>query len=329
VLDFTSALYLGLHHPSPSLTPWRRLTSGVPAALRETRLTTEVAAGLAQLVGAERALVATSTLHLFWDLFAVLAGPRSAIHVDAHAYPIARWGAERVAAHGARVDTFGAHDPAALERRVRATGRRPLVLADGYCPGCGPTPLREYAAIARAFGGILVVEDTQPLGVLGPGGGGSLRELGTERVLVGASLAKGFGVPVAMLAGDPALVSRYEERSETRVHCSPPSTATLRAAAHALRVNDRSGDALRSRLAGVVSHFRAGATAVGYSPTGGAFPVQTLAVGSEAIRLHARLRAHGVNAALLNGKGRPKLSFLFTAGHRLTDLDEALAASGS
>jgi len=33
VLDFTSALYLGLRHPSGSLRPWARFTLGVPAAL--------------------------------------------------------------------------------------------------------------------------------------------------------------------------------------------------------------------------------------------------------------------------------------------------------
>jgi 7-keto-8-aminopelargonate synthetase-like enzyme len=102
----------------------------------------------------------------------------------------------------------------------------------------------------------------------------------------------------------------------------------LRAAAHALRVNDRSGDALRSRLAGAVRHFRTGATAVGYSPAGGGFPVQALAVGSEAIRLHAHLREQGVNAALHNGNSSPpRLSFLFNAKHPLADLDEALDAA--
>ena len=33
--DFTSALYLGMHHPSRSLRGWDRLTTGVPAALGE------------------------------------------------------------------------------------------------------------------------------------------------------------------------------------------------------------------------------------------------------------------------------------------------------
>src|SRR5262249_20620722 len=147
VPDFTSALYLGFRHPSSSLEAWPRLTSGVPAALREPRSSTQVAAALAQLVGAERGLLLSSTLHLFWDLFVALGDRRTSLHVDAHAYPIARWGVERAAARGAPAGLFGPHSAAALERQIRAGGRRPIVLADGYCPGCGPTPLRDYAAI--------------------------------------------------------------------------------------------------------------------------------------------------------------------------------------
>jgi 8-amino-7-oxononanoate synthase len=33
LLDFTSALYLGLRHESRSLAAWRQLTTGGPAAL--------------------------------------------------------------------------------------------------------------------------------------------------------------------------------------------------------------------------------------------------------------------------------------------------------
>ena len=66
MLDFTSSLYLGLHHPSRSLAPWGRLTTGVPAAMGEPpeahqvargrRATTAAAAGDAALHRAVPAL---------------------------------------------------------------------------------------------------------------------------------------------------------------------------------------------------------------------------------------------------------------------------------
>jgi len=140
VLDFTSALYLGLRHESGSLRPWAQLTAGVPAALATPALSRTVAAGLAALVGAERATLARSTLHAFWDLFGILPGDDTAIYVDASAYPIARWGVERAAARGAPVQVFAHHDPADLWRWLTANAvsrRRPLVVVDGLCPGCG------------------------------------------------------------------------------------------------------------------------------------------------------------------------------------------------
>ena len=68
MLDFTSALYLGLRHPSPSLRPWPGLTTGKPAALQPAPGSAAIAGEFAALVGCERATPAASTLHLFWDL---------------------------------------------------------------------------------------------------------------------------------------------------------------------------------------------------------------------------------------------------------------------
>ena len=96
MLDFTSALYLGLRHPSGSLGDWEALTLGRPAALREPPDAEDVAAELAELQGREAGALLPSTLHLFWDLFALLATRNVVILRDAGAYPIVRWG------HGAR-----------------------------------------------------------------------------------------------------------------------------------------------------------------------------------------------------------------------------------
>src|SRR5262245_64902371 len=101
VLDFTSALYLGLLHPSRVLRPWTQLTTGVPAALAPPPGAVAVTARLAALQGCERATLGTSTLHLFWDLFGLFPAREIAIYLDAGTYAIAGWGVERAAARGA------------------------------------------------------------------------------------------------------------------------------------------------------------------------------------------------------------------------------------
>jgi 8-amino-7-oxononanoate synthase len=170
VLDFTSALYLGLWHPGGSLRPWARLTTGVPAALAEPPGSAAVARDLAALQGCRRGSLAPSTLHLFWDLFGLLADDRSAVFLDEGLYAVGRWGVERASGRGVPAWSFRHHDPGALLHRMeRVRGRRrPIVVADGFCPACGePAPIAAYLEIARARDGLLILDDTQALGILG------------------------------------------------------------------------------------------------------------------------------------------------------------------
>ena len=343
VLDFTAALYLGLRHPSSSLVSWASLTTGVPAALAVPLDAVRVAAAAGSLLGCARAALAPSTLHLFWDLFAVLAGEDSSVHIDAGAYPIGRWGAERLRGRGIPTQTFHHHDPEALRLQLRECARRrrrPLVLSDGYCPGCGAAPISAYSGLARRFGGRLVVDDTQAVGVLGAdptpdapfgrGGGGSLPWHGVDgaHVVVCASLAKGLGVPLAVLGGSADVIERFETCAETRVHCSPPSAAVLRAAERALALNRTVGDALRARLAGLVDRLRTRSGLAGLPLCGGAFPVQSLDPGPAAAEVHRRLLALGVRGVLHRPAhgGGPVISFVLTARHRERDIDAAVAA---
>jgi 8-amino-7-oxononanoate synthase len=345
VLDFTSALYLGLRHPSPSLRPWPGLTTGKPAALQPPPGSAIIASKFAGLVGCERALPVASTLHLFWDLFGVFARDRVRIYMDQNTYAIARWGVERAAGRGVPVQRFPHHDPAALKTLIeqdRYSGRRPIVVADGFCPSCGrPAPVAEYLQSTARHGGDLVLDDTQALGVLGRrggtpygrDGGGSLRwqDIRSPNVIVGSSLAKGFGVPMAMLAGSASLIRRFEAQSETRVHCSPPSLAVLYAAEHALAVNRTDGDRLREYLGQLVRRFRAGLRAIGLAADGGLFPVQRFKpAGVAADILHGRLLRLGIRTIVIRccrGIGT-QVAFLITALHRSSDIDQAVEAIG-
>ena len=340
-LDFSSSLYLGLRHPARSLEPWQQLTAGTPAALGVPATAALLQERLATLLGCARATVASSTLHVFWDLFVVLGADEGAVIVDGGAYPIARWGVERAAARGAICQSFPHHDAEALEVELGAAargGRRPIVLVDGLCPMCGPAPLAAYRALVDRVGGLLVIDDTQALGILGDrhptcplgiGGGGSARyqAIGGPNVVIGASLAKGFGAPMAVLAGDAAVIRRFERNAETRVHCSQPSIAALRAGGRALDVNSASGDALRSRLTGLIRRFGERVADAGYRPRGPLFPVQTLLTGPRARLVHDRLQQAGVRSVLHRGHhGEMRLVFVVTASHRGRDLDAAAAA---
>lgn len=347
MLDFTSALYLGLEHASHALPGWDRLTLGKPAALETPPGTGEVERRLAALIGCERAMLATSTLHLFWDLFALLSRARVNIFLDAGSYPIVRWGVERAACSGTPVRTFRQHDPQALKKALAgADGRPPVIVTDGYCPGCGKmAPLREYLAEAAARGGFVVVDDSQAIGIFGKparwtiygmGGGGSMQQAGIsgdrligDRLIIGASLAKAFGAPVAVLAASSAIVDQFENQSATRVHCSPPSAAVIAASSRALAINRSHGDALRMKLAQRVLQFRQGLRKLGLLSIPIPFPVQPISLPdqTEAQSLHQGLSERGVEAVLHRGERskEARISFVVTARHSPTEIEQALA----
>jgi 8-amino-7-oxononanoate synthase len=329
-----------MQHASRELGPWSQLTRGVPAAILPPPGAESVGQQLAGLIGCERGTLAPSTLHLFWDLFGTLAGQVGTIYLDDGVYPIARWGVERAAARGAHVRSFPHHNAMALRRLALRDAphlRPPLVVTDGYCPNCGRVaPLAMYREAIRDFGGRLILDDTQALGILGrdpgpgapygSGGGGSLRWSGIAGpdLLVIASLAKGFGTPVALLAGSEAAIRQFEQQSDTRIHCSPPSVAVIHAAARALALNRNHGDALRARLARLVARLRERLAEAGLTTTGELFPVQTLMAGQyEPIKLYAALRARGILTVLRRGhpSKQAQLSFITTALHRSADID--------
>src|SRR5215211_5433284 len=88
LLDFASALYLGLSHPSRSIPAWEQLTTGKPAALATPPGASEVSEQLALLQGCQSATLATSTLHLFLDFFGTFAAGPVTVYADAETYPI-------------------------------------------------------------------------------------------------------------------------------------------------------------------------------------------------------------------------------------------------
>jgi 8-amino-7-oxononanoate synthase len=190
--------------------------------------------------------------------------------------------------------------------------------------------------LVQERGGWLIVDDTQAFGILGRrsnnaapygnGGRGTAAWHGLHGpgLVVAASLAKGFGAPLAVLAGSREFIAQYKEKGLCRVHCSAPSAAAVAAASHALRLNQHWGARLRHRLVARVRQFRSLLAEFGITAQGGLFPVQTLRL-SAAEAVHARLEAEGIRAVLHQARrNRPaQISFLLTAAHELWEIDNA------
>jgi 8-amino-7-oxononanoate synthase len=346
VVDFTSSLYLGLEHPSAAVAPWRRLTSGAPAALAEPEGAPELAAALAALIGGERALLMPSTLHLFVDFF-TSALSDAALFWDEALYPVARWGIELATRQGVPATPLphlGEGLDAAWFARRTPPGRRPVIVTDGFCTGCGrEAPLGRYVEAVRRRAGLVVLDDTQALGLFGASpsredpfgvdGGGSLRRqnLAGAPIVVGASLAKSFGVPLAVVTGPARVIAAFAERSATRSHTSPPAVPLIHAGSAALAASARGGRELRRRLARRIDAFRRAAAAMGLVAEGGMFPVQSVTShggthDDETLRAHEALEAFGVRTVVTRPacRRRRALTFVLRANHRRDELEHAL-----
>lgn len=340
--DFTSSLYLGMTHPSGQLPGWSTLTTGRPAALGRPRVETTVARRLAWLTGTGAAVLRHSSLHALSDCLELLVAPAGAVHMDAGTYPIGQWAVQRSRGLGATVAQFVHHDPSALEaslHRHHGPGR-PVVVADGFCVACGrQLPLAAYLEVARRHRARVLIDDTQSLGllgsnpgrscVLGHGGGGILANtaVADERVALVCSLAKAFGVPVAVVAGPTHLVRRIAREGGSATHASPPSAVDVLAAKAALDRNENEGELLRRRLSARVGELGAAAAESGLLLRGGNFPVQSTppAPLEQALRLRDGLRAQGIRAVVTRGcsGAAASVTLIVTVEHGAQDVRRA------
>ncbi|GAB4495941.1 MAG: hypothetical protein OHK0019_26500 [Saprospiraceae bacterium] len=332
--NFSSSLYLGMIHSSGELRDWDSLTTGAPAAFFEPTATVTLGKSIARLQGLADGVVAPSTLHLFWDWFGGLDPRKDVLFADAQLYRVGTWGVERAIGKGVLAAKFRHQCAASLQRLMRQNlglRQRPVVVTDGWCPFCGKAaPLLDYLRIIEPFDGLLVVDDTQALGIFGKkpnllmpygyGGGGLIRHLNiySERVLTISSLAKAFGAPLAAMCGSVFEIQKFKMRSETRVNASPPSAAALAAGKNALRLNAATGLDRREKLFQNVLFFQKIMAKGGFETKGGFFPVQTILDldGKETLRVHAALWENGIRTVpvLAHGKS-PKLCWLLNAQH--------------
>ena len=288
---------------------------------------------LAAFTGRPRALLFSTGYMANLGVVAALCGAQDAVYEDRlnHASLL-----DAGLLSGARFRRYLHADVASLAGHLAAGApRRRLVVTDGVFSMDGDVaPLRELAATARAHGAWLMVDDAHGFGVLGPGGRGSVAAagLGTDDVpvLVG-TLGKACGTHGAFVAGSDDLVEYLVQFARPYIYTTamPPAVAAATRAALALLATE---DWRRTRLAGHVARFRAGAQALGYRLLPSTTPIQpVLAADSHAaLAFSEALRAAGVLAVAIRPPTVPqaRLRFTFSAAHeeaQVTRLLEVLA----
>jgi 8-amino-7-oxononanoate synthase len=342
MIDFTSSLYLSMKHSSDQLLKWQSLTTGAPAALYEVEESRQVANDIAQMQGLDAGISAPSTLHLYLDLFGYLSTKQVDLFVDENIYPVSKYGIERLIVNKIKVYPFKHLNSAHLFTLIKTRLQKntlPIILTDGWCPKCGKAaPIKSYSEMIKPFGGKIIIDDTQAFGIFGErnsrmvygsGGGGILRWSGVndKNIITVISLAKAFGVPMAVVSGNARFIQAFENAGDTRVYSSPVSIAHLVAAINALKINSFAGDERRNKLWSNLSLVRNELKQADINSSGGIFPVQSITGlhSNEALKLHSYLKTEGIQTVLTwTHENSQAVTFIVRCDHSVEELKRFL-----
>jgi 8-amino-7-oxononanoate synthase len=304
LLDFSSNDYLGLaRHPllAGAMSECAaRLGAGSGASHLITGHGAEHAlleSELAAFTGRERALLFSSGYMANLAVMSTLAGRGQRVLLDRLSHASLIDGARLC---GAQLRRYGHADPQSAARLGAASAvPTALIATDGVFSMDGDlAPLPELAAITRASGTWLVVDDAHGLGVVGASGRGSLEHYGLNAtdvpVLIG-TLGKAFGSFGAFVAGSAELIEFLIQKARTYIYTTAlpqPVAAASRAALRLVRTEAWR----RERLQANVAHFRVLAAAAGVPVLESATAIQPVLLGSARAALLAQreLAAEGL-----------------------------------
>jgi len=349
--DFASCNYLGLDldreiieavpayldawgtHPS-----WSRLL-GSPV------LYEEIEERLTALLGSEDSLVLPTITHIHMSVIPLLAGSGT-IFLDGRAHKTIYDGCQVARSRGAAVKRFRFEDPDHLDELLSAErDRTRLVCMDGVNSMTGNAPdLPAFAAVARRHGALLYVDDAHGFGVIGERADGEPSPYGVKGnsivahagesydgiVLVGG-FSKAYSSLLAFIACPTEVKDLLKVAAPPYLYSGPSPVASLATVLAGLDVNERRGDALRTRLHGLTARLLDRVHALGLAtPNHSGFPiVEVPLVDHERIDAVGRLLfERGVYATLaaypLVPKAEVGFRFQVTSANTEAEVDLAI-----
>lgn len=237
---------------------------------------------------------------------------------------------------GCRLRRYPHGDAEGALRQLRTVPTGAAMLAtDGVFSMDGDVaPLRQLALVARVQSALLYVDDAHGVGVVGPGGRGSVAEarLGVAEVpLQLVTLGKALGGYGAVVAGDVDLVEHLAATARPYIYTTalppPQAAAALAAVKLARREHWR-----REKLVALVTRFREGMRARGFELPASDTPIQPVPCGdnARALAMAARLEADGFRVVAIRPptvpEGRARLRVTLCAAHGEDQVDALVLA---
>lgn len=226
-------------------------------------------------------------------------------------------------------------DVAHLEQQLESAQGKVLVVTDAVFSMDGDiAPLSTLAPLCEQHKAWLMVDDAHGYGVLGPGGAGSLAQVGLSQdqvpILVG-TLGKALGTGGAFVAGSQTLIDYLVQFARPYIYTTamPPALASATLAALALVRDDNSR---RESLVERIRQFKAGMASVDIELMPSDTAIQPLWMGDneKALSASARLRQKGMLVTAIRPPtvpaGSARLRVTLSAAHTQADVDQLLEA---
>ncbi len=296
----------------------------------------QLEAGIAELVGAEDALLYSSCFDANLGVFDALLGPDDVVLSDRlnHASLI-----DGIRLTSARRRVFAHADLDELERQLAecADARHRIIVTDGVFSMDGDiAALSQLAELAQRYDAVLMVDDSHATGVLGATGAGTAEHFGLEGsidVLTG-TLGKALGAGAGgFVAGDRAIVETLRQVSRPFIFTNAMAPPVAVGALTAIRIA-RGRPELRERLAANTAWLRQALGDLGYDVLPGEHPIIPVMLrgGSLAHDVAAALRREGVLVFALSHPvvpaGEERIRVQVSASHTADQLELAAAAFG-
>lgn len=191
---------------------------------------------------------------------------------------------ENSLATGKKVIRFKHLDVSDLKEKIKGNldeSAIPLIASDGLFPiNATLAPIDSYLKIAEESNGLILIDDSHGVGILGQHGRGTCESLGikSERIFIGATLSKAFGAYGGILFGSELFVKEVRKGS-VMTGSSSPMSAAVAAGIKGLKLV-KSQPKLREKLWNNSKFLKEKLSSIGISVVQNEIPIVSFAFGS-------------------------------------------------
>ena len=269
----------------------------------------EVERRLADYFGTEDAVYFVSGYFANLVLAQGLAASYDVIFIDETAHFSVRDGA---ATAGKPVHTFRHRDPddlAAQLKKILKPKERPLLLTDGVFPTFGHiAPVPDYVRALAPYNGLIGLDDSHAVGVLGATGRGTSEHFGLrgENLHFAGTLSKAFGAHGGFLPSSRRLIQHIRQNLGVYSGSSPTPTPIAASSAKGLELV-KAHPEWREALRKNTSLVKQGLRCLGFETNDSPVPIATFTLKSaeEMKKVQKTLMDRGVAVAYLKYVGAP------------------------